>query len=401
MGSVVNFRDAGLDAAVRDAIKKPSGDIRNSDLVGLSSLDADERNITSLEGIRHCIDLTHLSLKSNRIVEIRSLFRLSNLTNLELFDNQIVDISAVSGLPNLTHLTLSYNQIVDISAVSGLTKLTYLDLGENKVVNISAVSGLTKLTYLGLGKKVVDISALSGLINLEDLDLGKNRIVDISALSSLTNLEDLVLHDNQIVDISALLGLTRLKKLCLQNNQIRDITPLVNNLGIDRGNYVALRANQLDLTPGSPSALNIESLQRRGVEIFFGSQNPVSKSLIQQRDAGLVLNFPDPGLEAAIREAIGKPSGDIRSFDLIRLSSLDANDRGIKSLKGIQHCVNLSALDLKDNQIRDISPLVNNLGIGRDSCVDLRQNELDLSPGSACTLDIEALRRREAEVFHD
>ena len=65
--------------------------------------------------------------------------------------------------------------------------------------------------------------------------------------------------------------------------------------------------------------------------------------------SAVVVNFPDPGLEAAIRDAVGKPTGDIHDTNLIGLTSLNANNRDIANLEGIQHCVDLTELDLHNN----------------------------------------------------
>jgi len=71
-----------------------------------------------------------------------------------------------------------------------------------------------------------------------------------------------------------------------------------------------------------------------------------------------VVDFPGPGPNATIREAIGKPSGDIQDTDLIGLTSLAVNNQGVVNLEGIQHCLNLRALHMANNQISDISVLV-------------------------------------------
>jgi len=248
----VNFPDPGLEAAIRDAIAKPTGDIRDTDLIGLTYLSASFWGIVNLEGIQHCVDLTEI----------------------KLYHNQIVDISPLSGLTNLTKLYVGFNEIVDINALSDLTNLTRLVLYWNEIVNISALANLTNLTLLSLSS---------------------NQIVDISALS--------------------------------------DIAPLVNNAGIDSGDYVNLSYNQLLLQSGSPDMLDIEALQRRGVNVLFAS----------------FVNFADPALEAVIRSAIGKPTGDIRDTDLIGLTSLDAASRGIADLEGMQYCTDLTWLYLYDN----------------------------------------------------
>ena len=405
---VVNFPDSGLEAAVRDAIGKPTGDIHNTNLIGLTYLSASFWDIVNLEGIQHCVDLTEL----------------------KLYHNQIVDISPLSGLTNLTKLYLGFNEIVDINALSGLTNLTRLVLYWNEIVDISALSNLTNLTLLSLSS---------------------NQIVDIRVLSGLTNLTELYMHRNKIVDISALSNLTNLTLLYLSSNQIVDIVPLVNNAGIDSGDDVDLSYNQLLLQSGSPDMLDIEALQRRGVNVLFAS----------------FVNFPDLALEAVIRSAIGKPTGDIRDTDLIGLTSFDAASRGIADLEGMQYCTdltwlylydnqisdiaplakltnlawlslddnqisdtaplakltnlwylnlshnqivdisalsgltNLTRLDLQNNQIRDIASLVNNAGIGSGAYVGLRHNLLTLAPGSPNMLDIEALQGRGVRVDFD
>ena len=69
--------------------------------------------------------------------------------------------------------------------------------------------------------------------------------------------------------------------------------------------------------------------------------------------------FADPNLEAAVRAAIGEPTGPIYPRDLEWLISLRAEERGISDLTGLEHATRLTELHLWDNQIRDISPLAN------------------------------------------
>ena len=70
------------------------------------------------------------------------------------------------------------------------------------------------------------------------------------------------------------------------------------------------------------------------------------------------VTFADPNLEAAVREAVDIPEGPISRGDLQALTRLDAYDRNIKRLAGLEHCIGLTFLDLGRNQISDISPLV-------------------------------------------
>ncbi len=69
------------------------------------------------------------------------------------------------------------------------------------------------------------------------------------------------------------------------------------------------------------------------------------------------VTFPDTNLEAAIREAINKPKGSIYTFDLESLTVLQAWERGISDLTGLEYCLKLQWLELANNNISDISSL--------------------------------------------
>lgn len=69
----------------------------------------------------------------------------------------------------------------------------------------------------------------------------------------------------------------------------------------------------------------------------------------------IVATFADPGLEAAIKEAVNK---DILSLDDVSaLDTLFAYGRGIGDLTGIDQCVNIVCLYMWQNELMDISPL--------------------------------------------
>ena len=56
------------------------------------------------------------------------------------------------------------------------------------------------------------------------------------------------------------------------------------------------------------------------------------------------VQFNDPNLEAAVREAIGKPDGVITMPDLQGITKLEAPDNNISDITGIERCVNLESL---------------------------------------------------------
>ena len=70
-----------------------------------------------------------------------------------------------------------------------------------------------------------------------------------------------------------------------------------------------------------------------------------------------VVSFPDPNLEAVIREKLQKPAGDIYASELLVIHELWAGGREIAVLTGLEYCGNLEVLYLWTNQLTDINSL--------------------------------------------
>jgi hypothetical protein len=200
---VVNFPDPNLETEIRRAIRKPTGDIYESDLAWLTSLSDLDKDL----------------------------------------DNNIIDLTGLEYCTSLTTLWLPVNQINNIAPLSNLVNLSTLYLGWNNISDISPLSNLTRLT---------------------SLDLRNNQISDISVLSSLTSLMKLYLSSNQISDISALSSLTSLTRLYLDVNQIGNVSPLVANAGFSEGDELFLCGNPLS---ADSENIYIPELQRRGVSV--------------------------------------------------------------------------------------------------------------------------------------
>jgi len=93
--------------------------------------------------------------------------------------------------------------------------------------------------------------------------------------------------------------------------------------------------------------------------------------------------IPDSGLESAIRDALGKPTGDITAADMESLTSLSAFSAGIADLTGLESAVNLTRLSLHTNQLSDISALS---GLTSLTLLELSINQIsDISALSGLT----------------
>ena len=99
---------------------------------------------------------------------------------------------------------------------------------------------------------------------------------------------------------------------------------------------------------------------------------------------GGFVHIPDSNLRAAIAEALGKsPTAPITAEEMEGLTSLEAPNRGIQDLTGIQFATNLDKLNLgrwgdHGNQVSDLSPIA---GLTKLRRLYLNNNSIsDLSP---------------------
>ncbi len=92
--------------------------------------------------------------------------------------------------------------------------------------------------------------------------------------------------------------------------------------------------------------------------------------------------FRDPGLRAAVEEALGKsPGATITPEDLASLETLSASYREVQHLDGLEGAVNLNWLSLAGNEIDDLSPVSE---LAQLRTLDIRANAVtDVSPLAA------------------
>ena len=242
----VYFADPNLKAAVEGelGITNPN----ETDMLGLTYLDARQRGIVDLTGLEHATNLTSLDLHNNQISNLSELSEMTMLTTLLLHRNQISDLWPLANLTNMTTITLQHNQITDTSPLLALTGLTFLSLEFNQVDNLSGLSGMSMLTTLPLHRnQISDLSPLANLTNLTSITLQHNQITNTSPLLALTDLTFLDLHNNQVDNLSGLSVMTMLTTLALHRNQISDLSPLANLTNLTS---ITLQNNQIsDISP--------------------------------------------------------------------------------------------------------------------------------------------------------
>ncbi|MEA1993287.1 MAG: hypothetical protein U9N35_02675 [Euryarchaeota archaeon] len=246
----VEFPDETLEKVIREKIGKPSGQIYEGNLWGITNLDLEDRFIKNIEGLQYCRNLEKIRLTDNKITDISPLAGLAVLTELKLGGNNISDLSPLADLTSLQNLRITSNNIVDISPLVNLTELSWLLLDDN---------------YLS------DISPLANLTNLSIVSLHYNAIRDITPLKQLTKIGDMNLQYTGIE-----------YHLDLGGNFIEDLSPLVENPGIDEGDEVILAYNPLNKKSIEEY---IPKLKGRGVTVGWQESNVV-ETMIPESPTG-------------------------------------------------------------------------------------------------------------------
>ena len=390
----VVFRDMGLEAAVRSALRLSAHyPITAAAMATLTQLTATRKEITDLMGLEEATRLERLDLGDNEITDISLLSGLTNLENLDLADNQITDISVLLGLMNLETLDLRDNDVMDVSPLAGLTSLRqlYLRGNENLTTGLKQLVPLTDLrvdidlpdpvafpdTALAdavrteLNRQLPGFNLQSGdpifpedVAQLTQPTAISNNISDLTGLETATGLTNLTLSNNAIIDVSPLSELTRLTDLDLRNNQITDVLPLAGLTNLQN----------LNLTDNA-GITNPEVLFRlkQGSTTITGVTVPDS------------VVFNDTALEEAVRRALRLSAHlPILPTDMQqRLTTLTVSRKDVTDLTGLQEATGLTRLTLSYNTIAILTPLsaLTNL-----TTLDLRNNQItDVLPLAGLT----------------
>ena len=71
-----------------------------------------------------------------------------------------------------------------------------------------------------------------------------------------------------------------------------------------------------------------------------------------------IVEMPDPNLKQAVRETLALSNEiPLTQPEMLRLKTLDARDRQIADLTGLEYATNLIRITLPDNEISDLTPL--------------------------------------------
>lgn len=86
------------------------------------------RQITDIDAIKHCPNLTFLACSFNNISSLEPLIHCKQLEQLYCADNNISDLSPIENCQELSHLECTDNPIIDMKVVNKLPNLIWFGL---------------------------------------------------------------------------------------------------------------------------------------------------------------------------------------------------------------------------------------------------------------------------------
>ena len=115
--------DPNVEKAIREKLKKPTGELTKADLEKVTYLDFSDNQLTDVKGLEKLTKLKQLYLHDNQLTEVpKGLEKLKQLTFLRLEGNKLSDVKTLAKLTQLKMLWLTGNQAITKSQIAELQK---------------------------------------------------------------------------------------------------------------------------------------------------------------------------------------------------------------------------------------------------------------------------------------
>ena len=371
------------------------------------------KNLTNLKelelyNINNEIDLTDLGKYTNitslaihansKLKNAEAIEKLSNLKKLDIYVNTSMefDLGIVNNLKQLEELDISgsienpsslwnnsqlkrlnisyyntdYN--IDMNGIQNLQNLEYLCISGNicTISNLEQISKLEKLNELIIGyntysynnknntnntereEKIVNIlenlkcekiilNYNGGTINLQGIECGTTKVIKFEDLSPIY--KAYLNKDSKLY----------CKDLTISNNSYNTN----NNIKVDNKNktITIIAGNEV-----KDENASINLVLKRDYSSTYSTSVSLSWKDYKVADSQKEINIPDQNLKKVLLENHDIDSdGKITETDMINILNISAWDKKIKSIEGLQYAINLNTIELGNNEITDITPILN------------------------------------------
>ena len=262
----INIPDSNLKQALLDDYDiDNNGKITEYDMINISEIDIESKNIESIEGLQNLKNVRMIYIPYNKITDLTPIVSLERLQYVDCSSNYIQNIDCLKNAKvplNVFHLNDNYIELSKGSSNYNLLKNAYIeemkkdeysvnfieneeileqidnyiiysqhyDSFANRTKEVKMESALKqKLIELGVDKDNNNVITQEELYRISEdmyeLDLSGLGITDLSPFKYINHLESINLSNNDITDISALEH-TKYVNIDLSGNKISDISVL-------------------------------------------------------------------------------------------------------------------------------------------------------------------------------
>ncbi len=281
---MVNIPDNNLQEVIRDILDKPTGDITQNDMKMILTIKAPSTNITSLEGLQDCTNLSCLVLNNNNISDLSPLANLNKLSVLNISGNSIIDYAPIATYYN--NLLLKDFQYTAPSEI----RIDFVTTGDTTNMRCDFNSSATAVWHWSDGTTTNAVSGSS--TTKSGLDAGTHQnYLTISDSSALTRFGAANAGDGNLVSVSGLQNYSNLQILyAYQENALTSIgdtsTALIREYHLANTNISAVELDGI-FADAVASGVNSGTLW---ADNSGTSVSDTAKTTLQSR--GWTLNIP-------------------------------------------------------------------------------------------------------------
>ena len=238
---VIEWTDPGLEAAIRQLLNKPEGDILRSEVWDISVLDlgcnsADGTGYIKANTVANSVTY-ELGEDTPWIEGLQDLVLFDSLQQLSVSDMSLSDstmhpvsLAGLSRCQNLRHLVLGL-EVTDPEEISACTELLALELLGIPMDSLELLRPLHSLEYLRLTScPVLDLMPLAGLSKLNTLILTRCELLSLEPLAQLPALKNLKLDIGTMYPSLEPLAESRLEYLSLSAGRLKLRTEVYDHL---------------------------------------------------------------------------------------------------------------------------------------------------------------------------
>ena len=308
------------------------GKISIEEALLVSEIDVAGNEIQSLKGIEFFTSITSLSCGWNQLTSL-DISKNTALAELYCSNNQLTSLD-VSKNKKLERLDCEGNQITNLD-VSNNSLLAALVCGNNQLTNLD-VSKNTALTNLYCESNQLKNLDVSKNTALEMFGCGFNQLTSLD-VSKNKKLERLNCEGNQLTSLDVSNNIALADLFCDKN-------PLT---GLNIGNNSALREYEKRIIAAARKAASVEI------------DDPVFK-------------------DYCLKQFDSNKDGKISLEEAAAVETIIVNNKGIKSLKGIEFFENISELKCGNNQLTSLD-VSKNTELYELYCNENQLTRLDIS----------------------